>query len=77
MNTGSYRCLLSDNCKALATIQIADTAGSHTRGCFPHAYEAMKAITGGRVVWSKTRAPNGWAEAALRMFEERIGAATG
>lgn len=77
MKTGSYRCLLGGDCKALATIQIADQTGAHTRGCFPHAYEAMKAITGAQVVWSKTRAPNGWAEKALRMFEERIGATTG
>jgi len=77
VKTGSYRCLLGDNCGHLATVQIADQDGSHTRGCFPHAYEAMKAITGARVVWSKTRSPNGWAEKALRMFEERIGARTG
>jgi hypothetical protein len=36
----------------------------------------MKAIDGARVVWSKTRV-NEWAERALRMFEERIGATTG
>lgn len=74
MKTGSYRCLLGDNCTALAVVQIADREGSHTRGCFPHAFDAMKAITGARVVWSRTRV-NEYAEKALRMTEERIGAA--
>lgn len=74
MKTGSYRCLLGANCKALAVVQIADVDGAHTRGCFPHAYEALKRIDGARVVWSKTRTPNEWAEKALRMTEDRVGA---
>lgn len=73
MKTGSYRCLLGDDCGALAVVQIADRTGAHTRGCFPHAYEAMKAIEGAKVVWSKTRV-NEYAEKALRMTEDRIGA---
>lgn len=76
MKTGSYRCLLADDCGALAVVQIADPAGAHTRGCFPHALDALKAIGGARVIWSKTRV-NEWAERALRMTEERIGATTG
>lgn len=75
MKTGSYRCLLGDDCKALATVQISDRAGAQTRGCFEHAYPAMKAIVGAKVVWSKTRV-NEYAEKALRMLEERVGAAT-
>lgn len=71
MKTGSYRCLLGDGCGALATVQIADPAGAQTRGCFPHAYEAMKAIDGARVIWSKTRV-NEWAEKSLRMTEDRV-----
>jgi hypothetical protein len=76
VKTGSYRCLLGNGCGALAVVQIADRDGSQTRGCFPHAYEAMKAIDGARAVRSKTRV-NEWAERALRMFEERTGATTG
>lgn len=74
MKTGAYTCRLGDNCPAIAVVQIVDREGSHTRGCFPHAYEALKAITGAKVVWSKTRPPNEYAEQALRMTEERIGA---
>lgn len=74
MKTGSYRCLLGNGCGQLAVVQISDRAGSQTRGCFEHAYPALKAIDGARVVWSRTRV-NEYAEKALRMTEERIGAA--
>ena len=71
MKTGSYTCRLGDNCTALAVVQIDDRTGAQTRGCFPHAYEAMKAITGARVIWPRTRV-NEYGERALRMTEERI-----
>lgn len=73
MKTGSYTCRLGDNCREIATVQIRDREGSETRGCFTHAYEAMKAIQGARVVWSKTRVPNEYARTALEMTEQRIG----
>ncbi len=73
MKTGSYTCRLGDDCPAIATVQIVDREGSHTRGCFPHAYEALKAIAGAKVVWSKTKVANEYAEQALRTTENRIG----
>lgn len=73
MKTGAYRCLLGDNCPALAVVQIVDREGSHTRGCFPHAYAALKSITGARVVWSKTKVANEYARKALEMTENPLG----
>lgn len=68
MKTGSYTCRLGDDCKAIATVQIADREGSQTRGCFPHAYEAMKRIDGAKVVWPRTHV-NEYAHKALEMCE--------
>jgi len=75
LKTGAYRCLLArgETCTALATVQLVDAEGSHTRGCLTHAYAALKAIEGARVVWGKTRTDE-WGERALRGVEERIGA---
>jgi hypothetical protein len=77
MKNGSYRCLLSrgERCAKPATVQRRDRDGSQTRGCFPHAYEALKALDGARVVWSRTRV-NELARAALELAEQRIGGST-
>jgi hypothetical protein len=72
LKTGAYTCRLGDNCAHLATVQIVDQQGSHTRGCFVHSLEAMKAITGAKVVWAKTKV-NEFARKALEMTESRIG----
>jgi hypothetical protein len=71
MKTGSYTCRLGDECQALATVQIEDREASQTRGCFPHALDALKAIDGSRVVWEQTKV-NEWARKALELTENRI-----
>lgn len=72
MKTGSYTCRLGDNCREIANVQIRDREGSETRGCFTHGLELLKALQGGRVVWSKTKV-NEYAQKALEMTENRIG----
>jgi hypothetical protein len=73
LKTGAYTCRLCDDCKAIATVQIVDREGSHTRGCFPHSLEALKAIDGAKVVWSKTKVANEYARKALEMTENPLG----
>lgn len=68
MKTGSYTCRLGDDCTALAVVQIADGTGAQTRGCFPHAYDAMKHIEGAEVIWSRTHV-NEFGRIALEMCE--------
>lgn len=72
MKTAAYTCRLGDNCADIATVQIRDAQGSETRGCFQHAYEALKAIDGAKVVWSKSHPPNEYAERALRLAENPL-----
>jgi hypothetical protein len=57
-------------------MKLRDRDGSQTRGCFQHAYEALKALDDGRVVWSGTRAANEVTRAALELTEQRTGGST-
>lgn len=66
-----FTCRLGDDCDQPATVQIVDREGSQTRGCFPHAYEALKAIVGSEVVWKNTHV-NEWARKALELTESGI-----
>lgn len=56
MKTTDYVCRLAGDtpCRQLATVEIADAQGTHVRGCFRHADEALLSLVGARVVWGKT-----------------------
>lgn len=74
LQTGAYRCLLSrgEPCTALAVVQIRDADGSHTRGCVQHAVQALRAVDGSRVVWTRTHVTE-MGRLALEMQEGAVG----
>jgi hypothetical protein len=73
LKTGAYRCLLArgETCTALATVQVVDGDGSHTRGCLTHSIAVLRAVPSARVVWGKTSV-NEWGRAALELQESAV-----